>query len=61
MIHQALGLSLAVVFLALSPCQVKATGAETVEKSQKTTEERTAGVHARQPDAERTWLEGLPK
>ena len=61
MINQALGLSLAVVFLALSPCQVKANGAETVEKSQKTIEERTAGVHARQPDAERAWMEVLPE
>jgi type-F conjugative transfer system pilin assembly protein TrbC len=62
MINQALGLSLAAVFLALSPCQVNASGAETVEsETRKTLEERTAGVHARQPDAERAWMEALPE
>lgn len=61
MINHTLGLLSAVVFLALSPCQ-KANGAETVEsEAQKTIEERTAGVRARQPDAERAWMEVLPE
>ena len=61
MVNQALALSLTVVFLALSPCHVKASGAATGEETQKILEERTAELPTRQPEEERAWLEALPE
>lgn len=62
MINQALRIPLLAILLALSPQQVRGAGAETVvHEPQKTIEERTAGVHVRQPDDERAWLDVLPE
>lgn len=62
MVNQALGIPLVAILLALSPQQARGTGAETVVREpQKTIEERTAGVHVRQPDEERAWLDVLPE
>lgn len=62
MVNQALGIPLVAILLALTPQQVRGNGAETVVREpQKTIEERTAGVHVRQPDEERAWLDALPK
>ena len=61
MANQALGIPLLAIILALSPHPNKGNGAETVvQEPQKTIEERTAGIHVRQPDAERAWVDALP-
>jgi type-F conjugative transfer system pilin assembly protein TrbC len=61
MANQALGIPLIAILLALSPQPNK--GGETdkvVQEPQKTIEERTAGLHVRQPDEERAWTDVLP-
>ncbi len=62
MINQALFIPLMALFLALSP--QSASGQEDVEtvvqEPQKTIEERSAGLHLRQPDEERAWMDMLP-
>lgn len=62
MINQALAVPLAALFLALSSPQAQGNETETVaHEPQKTIEERSAGLHVRQPDEERAWLELLPE
>lgn len=58
---KTLGIPLMAIFLALSPHPDNGNGAETVvQESQKRIEERTAGLHVRQPDGERAWMDSLP-
>lgn len=61
MVNNALGIPLMALFMALSSHSAKAQGVETlVQEPQKTIEERSAGLHVRQPDEERAWMEKLP-
>jgi len=60
MANQALGIPLIALILALSPHPDKGSGAKpVVQEPQKTIEERTAGVHVRQPDEERAWMDEM--
>jgi len=62
MANQALGIPLIALILALAPHPGKGNGAEPVaQEPQKTIEERTAGIHVRQPDAERAWMDAPPE
>lgn len=58
--NQALGIPLIAFFLALSSPLAKGSGAEAlVQEPQKRIEEKSAGLHLRQPDKERAWLNEL--
>jgi conjugal transfer pilus assembly protein TrbC len=59
MANQALGIPLLAILLALSPQPNKGSEADKQE-ARKTIEKRTAGLHVRQPDEERAWMDALP-
>lgn len=62
MVSNALGIPLMALFLALSSHSAQGQGVETlVQEPQKVIEERSAGLHVRQPEEERSWLEKLPE
>jgi type-F conjugative transfer system pilin assembly protein TrbC len=62
MANQAAGIALITIFLALSPQSGNGNDGtdKAVQETRRKIEEKTAGVHVRQPDEERAWMDALP-